>query len=97
MKINQITEIQDENVVHASSTRALADDIVMYAKNIADSNGIDINSEQGVRIWDGIMARQLSDAVKGLQDHVAEKRIDIEYLAGQDDRARAMNKGNNND
>lgn len=94
-KLNEISDIggpgNDKNVVHASSTRALAEDIVAHAKAIAEQNGIDISDDKGSQIWDGIMMRQLSDAIQGLKDYVSEARTDAEYLAGQDDRAREMN------
>lgn len=74
-------EGNDQPIVHASATRALAREIVQYAKRVADQNNVDISDDNGRQIWEGIVARQLSDGIKGLQEHVNEARIEVEYLS----------------
>lgn len=80
MKLEQLTEI-DDNIVHASATRALAYEIVYYAKRIAEHNNIDLSDPHQAKVWEGIMARQLSNAKQALEDYVNEARVDAEYRA----------------
>ena len=89
-RLETINEGIQERVVHAQSTRALAEDIVMHAKSIADKNGIVITSDKGYQIWEGMITKHLRDSMKALEDYVLQKRIDVESLAGQDGRARDM-------
>ena len=89
-RLETINEGIQERVVHAQSTRALAEDIVMHAKSIADKNGIVITSDKGFQVWEGMLTKHLRDSMKSLEDYVLQKRIDIESLAGQDGRARDM-------
>ena len=77
--IERLENINEEAVVHVNSTRSLASDIVMHAKAIAEEHGYDISTEHGSQAWEGIMRKQLSDAIQGLKEYVSEKRVEIEY------------------